>query len=359
MAQATQERRVAPDSLLDENGGANRRAAWPQMKICMRVCALLFACVPALAHAQTGASTGSGQAYPLKPVRILAGFAPGGFTDTAARVVAQKLSVAWGQQVIVENRTGANGLIAADVTAKSAPDGYTLHMTSAGLIINPMLYTKQSRDPLKDFTAVSLVADIPNVLVVHPSVPARDIKGLLAVATSKPGVLTQASAGAGSPGHLSGELLQQMTQIKFIHVPYKGSGAAMMDLLGGHIDLSFPSISASVTQIKEGKLRALGVTMAKRVPMLPDVPPIGESVAGYEVVGWYGIVGPAGLPRDVTLKISTDISRMLAAPDVRERFLREGAELVGSTPDVFAAFLAQDQGKWAKVIKAANIKPSE
>ncbi len=311
----------------------------------------MLLCAPMLALAQPS--------YPVKPVRILAGFAPGGFADTSARIVAQKLTLSWAQQVVVENRTGANGLIASDVTAKAAPDGYTLFMTSAGLVINPMLYTKMPRDPLKDFTAVSLVADIPNVLVVHPSVPARNVKALLAIAKAKPGTLTQASAGTGSPGHLSGELLQQITQVKFVHVPYKGTGAALIDLLGGHIDLSFPSISASVAQIKEGKLRALGVTKARRVPMLPDVPPISDGVPGYEVVGWYGIVGPAGMPREVTQKISTEISRMLATPDVHERLLREGAEPIGGTPESFAAFLAQDQAKWARVIKAANIKPSE
>ncbi len=327
------------------------------MNIHVRFLSPLLACIPLWVN---GVSEVSAQtAYPVKPVRILAGFAPGGFTDTAARIVAQKFSAAWGQQVVVENRTGANGLIAGDVTAKSAPDGYTLFMSSAGLTINPMLYTRQRHDPLRDFTAVSLVAGIPNVLVVHPSVPVRNVNGLLAIAKAKPDALTQGSAGTGSPGHLSGELLQQMTQVKFIPVPYKGTGPALIDLLGGHIDLSFPSISAAVTQIKEGKLRALGVTMAKRVPMLPDVPPIGESVRGYEVVGWYGLVGPAGMPRDVTLKINTELSRMLAAPDVRERFLREGAEPIGGTPESFTAFLAQDQVKWARVIKAANIKPSE
>ena len=297
--------------------------------------------------------------FPVKPVRILVGFAPGGFTDTASRIVAQKLGAAWGQQVIVENRPGANGLVAGDLTAKAAPDGYTLFMSSAGLTTNPMLYSKQQRDPLKDFTAVSLVAGIPNVLVVHPSVPARNVRELLAIARSKPGVLTQASAGTGSPGHLSGELLQLVTQVKFIHVPYKGSGPALIDLIGGHIDLSFPSISASVAQIGEGKLRGLGVTMSKRSPLLPEVPPVGESVPGYEVVGWYGIVGPAGIPRDLTAKISAEISRTLTLQDVRERFLREGAEPIGNTPDEFTAFLERDQGKWAKVIKAANVRPSE
>ena len=320
---------------------------------------MVLACLPLACSAQSTAATASVQTYPVKTVRIIAGFAPGGFADTASRIVAQRLSAAWGQQVIIENRTGANGLIAGDMTAKSAADGYTLFMSSAGLTINPMLYSKQTRDALKDFTAVSLMAGIPNVLLVHPAVPAKNVRELLAIAKSKPGALTQGSAGTGSPGHLSGELLQLMSQVKFTHVPYKGSGPALMDLLGGHIDLSFPSISTSVAQIREGKLRGIGVTMAKRSPLLPEVPPIGDSVPGYEVVGWYGIVGPAGMPRELTAKINSELSRMLAAPEVRERFLREGAEPIGSTPEEFTAFLVQDQVKWAKVIKTANIRPSD
>ncbi len=320
-------------------------------------------CIPAVVWGQsaapTGAGAGSAQAYPAKVVRILAGFTPGGFTDSSARTVAQRLGAAWGQQVIVENRPGANGLIASELTAKSAPDGYTLFMTSPGLTTNPMLYTRQQRDPLKDFTAISLVAGIPNVLVVHPSVPVKNVRDLLAIARSKAGALTQASAGTGSPGHLSGELLQMMAKVKFVHVPYKGTGPALVDLLGGHVDLSLPSIAAAVPMIQAGKLRGVGITMAKRSPMLPDVPPIGDSVAGYDVVGWYGIVGPAGIPRDVTAKINTEIARMLIVPEVRERFLREGAEPIGGTPEEFSAFLARDQVKWAKVIQMANIKPSE
>ena len=299
------------------------------------------------------------QAYPSKVVRILAGFTPGGFADSSARTVAQRLGAVWGQQVIVENRPGANGLIASELTAKSAPDGYTLFMTSPGLTTNPMLYTRQQRDPLKDFTAVSLVAGIPNVLVVHPSVPVKSVKDLLVIARSRTGALTQASAGTGSPGHLSGELLQLMARVKFVHVPYKGTGPALVDLLGGHVDLSFPSIAAAVPMIHAGKLRGVGITMARRSPMLPDVPPIGDSVAGYDVIGWYGIVGPAGIPRDVTAKINTEVARMLTVPEVRERFLREGAEPIGGTPEEFSAFLARDQVKWAKVIQMANIKPSE
>lgn len=316
------------------------------------ITAVVLACFPVDALAQT--------AYPVKSVRLLVGFAPGGFTDNAARIVGQKLGGALGQQVIVENRPGANGLIAGDITAQSAPDGYTLFMSSAGLTTNPILYEKLQRDPVRDFTAVSLVAGIPNVLVVHPAVPARSIRELFALARSKPATLTQASAGTGSPGHLCGELLQLMMKVSFVHVPYKGSGPALIDLIGGHVDLSFPSISSSVPHIKDGKLRALGVTTAKRSPLLPEVPAMGEKeVPGYEVVGWFGIVGPPGIPKDVVSRLNIEIVRILQTPDVRARILSEGAEPMINSPEEFTAFLAEDQRKWAKVIKAANIRPSK
>ena len=297
--------------------------------------------------------------YPVKPLRILVGFVPGGFTDTSARIVGQKLSDALGQQVIIENRPGANGLIAGDLAAKSAPDGYTLFMTSPGLTTNPILYTRLRHDPVKDFTAISIVAEIPNVLVVHPAVPARSIGELFALARSKPGTLTQSSAGIGSPGHLSGELLQIMKKMKFVHVPYKGA-QSVIDLIGGHVDLSFPSISSSIVFIRDGKLRALGVTSAKRSPLLPDVPSIGEKeVPGYASVGWYGIVGPAGIPKPVVTTLNREIVRILQNAEVRERLAREGAVPVINSPEEFSAFIANDHRKWAKVIKAANIRVSE
>ena len=297
--------------------------------------------------------------YPVKPLRILVGFVPGGFTDTSARIVGQKLSDALGQQVIVENRPGANGLIAGDLAAKSAPDGYTLFMTSPGLTTNPILYTRLRHDPVKDFTAISIVAEIPNVLVVHPAVPAKSIGELFALARSKPATLTQSSAGTGSPGHLSGELLQIMKKMKFVHVPYKGA-QSVIDLIGGHVDLSFPSISSSIVFIRDGKLRALGVTSAKRSPLLPDVPSIGEKeVPGYASVGWYGIVGPAGIPKPVVTTLNREIVRILQNAEVRERLAREGAVPVINSPEEFSAFIANDHRKWAKVIKAANIRVSE
>jgi len=313
--------------------------------------------IAVLAQFATGAV--AQPSYPVKPLRILVGFVPGGFTDTSARIVGQKLGDALGQQVIIENRPGANGLIAGDLAAKSAPDGYTLFMTSPGLTTNPILYTRLRHDPVKDFTAISIVAEIPNVLVVHPAVPARSIGELFALARSKPGTLTQSSAGIGSPGHLSGELLQIMKKMKFVHVPYKGA-QSVIDLIGGHVDLSFPSISSSIVFIKDGKLRALGVTSAKRSPLLPDVPSLGEKeVPGYASVGWYGIVGPAGIPKPVVTTLNREIVRILQNAEVRERLAREGAVPVINSPEEFSAFIANDHRKWAKVIKAANIRVSE
>jgi len=313
--------------------------------------------IAVLAQFATGAVAQT--SYPVKPLRILVGFVPGGFTDTSARIVGQKLGDALGQQVIIENRPGANGLIAGDLAAKSAPDGYTLFMTSPGLTTNPILYTRLRHDPVKDFTAISIVAEIPNVLVVHPAVPARSIGELFALARSKPGTLTQSSAGIGSPGHLSGELLQIMKKMKFVHVPYKGA-QSVIDLIGGHVDLSFPSISSSIVFIRDGKLRALGVTSAKRSPLLPDVPSIGEKeVPGYASVGWYGIVGPAGIPKPVVTTLNREIVRILQNAEVRERLAREGAVPVINSPEEFSAFIADDHRKWTKVIKAANIRVSE
>jgi tripartite-type tricarboxylate transporter receptor subunit TctC len=318
-----------------------------------------MAMLAAAALAQFATCATAQTSYPAKPVRLLVGFVPGGFTDTSARIVGQKLGETLGQQIIIENRPGANGLIAGDLTAKSAPDGYTLFMTSPGLTTNPILYTRLRHDPVADFTAISLVAEIPNVLVVHPAVPARTIGELFALARSKPDTLTQSSAGTGSPGHLSGELLQMMMKVRFIHVPYKGA-QSVIDLIGGHIDLSFPSISSSIAFIREGKLRALGVTSAKRSPLLPDVPAIGEKeVPGYSSVGWYGIVGPAGIPKPIVAALNTEIVQIIQNAEVRERLSREGAVPMSNTPEEFSAFIADDHRKWAKVIKAANIHVSE
>jgi tripartite-type tricarboxylate transporter receptor subunit TctC len=319
----------------------------------LRVLQLLtVACIAAAASSHAFAQS----SFPSKPMRLLVGFAPGGFTDIAGRMVSQGLSETFGVPVVVENRPGANGAIAAELTARAAPDGYTFYMASPGHTTNAILQSKTRYDPVKDFTPLSLFADIPNVLVVTPSVPARTVKEFLALARGRKVSLTQSSAGIGSPGHLSGELLQLLAKVKFTHVPYKGSGAMMSDLVSGQVDFSFPSTAAALPYVKQGRLRALGVTSGKRSQAYPDVPTIAEAgVPGFEVMGWYGVLGPARIPKDVAATLSNELVRLVKRSDTQTRLRNAGAEPVGSTSDEFRAFIANDYEKWAKVIKAANI----
>ena len=297
--------------------------------------------------------------YPAKPIKILVGFAPGGFTDVAARLIGQKLAVSLGQPVVVENRPGANGMIASDAAAKSLPDGYTLLLPSLGLTTNPLLMEKANYDPVKGFTPISLLAMVPNVLVAHPGVPANTLGELLALARSRKTPITQASAGNGSPGHLSGALLQVMTGIRLDHVPYKGSGPAMNDLLGGHVDVSFPTIPTALPLVRNGKLKAIAVTGARRSAMMPEVPTMAEAgVPGYDTGGWYGLVAPPGLPKGIADLLSAEVVKIMKMPDVRERFASEAADPVGSNGAEMAEFLARDFKRWTEVVKGANIKPS-
>jgi tripartite-type tricarboxylate transporter receptor subunit TctC len=296
------------------------------------------------------------QIFPAKPMRMYIGFVPGGFTDIGGRIVAQALSEAFGVQVIADNRPGANGAIAAELTARAAPDGYTFYMASPGHTTNVILQSKVRYDPVKDFTPLSLVAEIPNVLVVNPSVPARNLQEFLALARSRKVSMTQASSGVGSPGHLTGELLQSLTKVKFVHVPYKGSGAMISDLVGGQVDFSFPTTAAALPHVQRGRLRALGISSERRSPAYPDVPTIAEAgVPGFNVIGWYGVLGPARIPPDVARTLSTELVRVAKKPEVRSKLQNAGAEPVGSTAEEFAAFIAADYDKWAKVIRAANI----
>lgn len=295
--------------------------------------------------------------FPAKPLRLLIGFVPGGFTDISGRMVAQGLTEALGQQVIAENRPGANGGLAAEQTARAAPDGYTFYMASSGHTTNPMLQARMHYDPIKDFTPLSQFADIPNVLVVHPSVPVQNLKQLVALLKSKPGYLTLGTTGVGAPGHLCGELMQMMTGAKLIHVPYKGSGAVIIDLLGGHVDISFPSTASALPYVQQGRLRALSVTSSRRSPAYPDVPTMVEAgLPGFEVQGWYGVLGPARMPKDITARLSNEIIKLAKSPDIRARLTKLGAEAVGSTHEEFTALIATDHAKWAKVIAAANLK---
>lgn len=314
----------------------------------------------ALVAAVRGGGVFAQDAYPNRPIKILVGFAPGGFADVAARIVGQKLSQSLGQPVVVENRPGANGLIASDATAKSAADGYTLFLTSLGLTTNPLLTERVHYDPVRGFTPISLMAMVPNVLVAHPGVPANNLGELLALARSRKAPLTQASAGNGSSGHLSGALLQVMTKIPLIHVPYKGSGPAMNDLLGGQVDISFPAIPTALPMVRSGRIKAIAVTGAKRSPLMPEVPTIAEAgVPGYDTGGWYGVVGPPGMPKDIADRLSNELVKIMKMPDVRERFIAEAVDPVGSNGAEMGDFLARDFKRWTEVVKAANIKPGD
>ena len=297
-------------------------------------------------------------AYPTKPVRMIVAVPPGGPADTLARLVAPKLTDALGETVVVDNRPGANGIIAYDMTARATPDGYTFTAVAAGVVINPSLYAKVPYDPLRDFVPLTLGITVPNILVVHPSVPAKSVKELIAHARAQNGKLAFASAGNGTSGHLALELFRMTSRIDVVHVPYKGGGPALAEVLGGQVQALFSIALAAMPHIKAGKLRPLGITSAKRSPVAPDLPTVAEAggMPGFEVIGWFGWLGPAGMPRPIVQRLNSELVRALRLPDVRERLLSQSTEPVGNTPQEFAAFMKSEHTKWAKVIKAANVK---
>ncbi len=300
------------------------------------------------AHAQ--------QTYPIKPIRLLVGFAAGGPSDVGARTIAQKLNEKWGQPVIVDFRPGAAGNIATEMLAKSPADGYTLIAAAFAHAVNPSLYSKLPFNAEKDFAPVLMFASIANLLVAHPSLPARSVKELIALAKSRPEQLTVGSAGSGTSSHLSGELLKMMGGIQLTHVPYKGLAPAHVDTIGGQLSLLFDGIVTGVPAAKSGRLRALGVTTAKRWQGAPDIPAIAEALPGFEVNSWYGLLAPVGTPRDIILRINSEVARSIKEPDARERFYSIGAEPLSNTPEEFGAFIQSEMAKWAKVVKAAGIK---
>ncbi|HSV16835.1 MAG TPA: tripartite tricarboxylate transporter substrate binding protein [Casimicrobiaceae bacterium] len=298
------------------------------------------------------------QTYPTRPVRLVVPFPAGGTTDILARAAAQKLSEAWGQQVIVDNRPGAGGNIGTELVARSAPDGYTLEMGTVGThAINASLYSKLPYDHVKDFAPVILVAGVPNVLVIGPGLPVNSVQELIAYAKANPGKLNFASSGSGTSIHLSGELFKTLTGVQMTHVPYKGSAPALSDLMGGQVQLMFDNLPSSLAFIKAGKLRALAVTSTVRAAALPDVPTMVEAgVPGFEASSWFGILAPAGTPRDIVMRINGEVAKWLASPDAREKLSAQGAIAAGGTPEDFARHIGSETTKWAKVVKESGAK---
>jgi len=295
--------------------------------------------------------------FPTRPVRIIIGFPPGGATDLVARLLTPKLSESFKQQVIVDNRPGANGALASELTAKAAPDGYTMHLgTLAALVITPAI-TKVSYDPFKDFSPIGRTVSLQNIFIAHPTLPVKNIPELIALAKARPGKLNFASSGTGSTGHLSGELLKTMAQIDMTHIPYKGGGPAMTDLLGGQVELFVAIISTAVPQVQAGKARALAVTGDKRSPALPDVPTVAETIKGYESTNWYCMLGPPHMPAPLVERWHREMTAALNSPEIKQALFDRGIDAAPTTPAQLTAYLRSETAKWTKVVKASNIKP--
>ena len=331
----------------------------------MPAMAAALALLPPIAVAQTptstssgqATSTGSGQAYPGKPIRVIVPLAAGGPTDVLARTISQRITESWGQQVVIDNRPGANTNIGTTAVAKSPPDGYTLLMTVNNLTINPSVYQNLGLDPLKDFAPISLFATSPLILVVHPSVTARSVKELIALAKAHPRDLLFGSPGTGSAPHLAGELLNTLAGVKLMHIPYKGITGAVTDLVSGQLALMFPGSPIALPLVRAGRLRALATTGAKRTAAAPELPTIAEAaIPNYEISLWYGLLAPANTPQPVIEKLHTEVARIIALPAVSEQWAALGAESVSTNPEQFAAFLKQDLVKWQKVTRAAGVK---
>ena len=313
--------------------------------------------LPAWPAAAQTASTSSGQAYPVRPVRIIVAFPPGGGVDIVARTMGPRLTEIWRQPIVVENRPGASGVIGTEAAARSAPDGHTLFIGTLGnLAANQYLYPKMPVDPLRDLAPLTQVVAVHFVMVAHPSLPAKNVKELIALARARPGQINYASSGPGGAPHLGAELFKSMTRVDMVHVPYKGSGLSFIDLLAGQVSLTCDSQLQSLPYIKAGRLRALAVLGGKRSPLLPDVATVGETVPGYELTNWFGMTVPAATPQDLINKLYADVSKVLQQADFREKIAGMGADVVGSSPEQFGAFMKSESAKWGKVIREANIK---
>ena len=324
------------------------------MRLVRRV---ILAAMALLAAATGAAPVQAQQAYPSKPIRIISPFAPGGGNDILCRTVAQKLIENLKQQVIVDNRPGANGIIGTEATARAAPDGYTIALIPSGHAVNASLHRKLPYDTIKDFTPITLLGSSPLILAVHPSVPARSVKALAALAKAHPGELTYGSAGIGSSGHLGGALFEALTGTKMVHIPYKGMGPAITDLMAGQVSMVFGTSTSVMAHVHSGRLRALATTGAKRSAALPDLPTVAEAgVPGYEAGLWYGFVGPARIPNDIVQRLNREIVAVLNAKDVRERLASQGVEAHPSTPEAFGQLMVSDLERWAKVVQKAGIR---
>jgi tripartite-type tricarboxylate transporter receptor subunit TctC len=312
----------------------------------------------ALLAAATAATLAEAQTFPSRPLRLSAPFPAGGGVDIVARLLAQKLTASLGQQVVVDNRPGATGIIGTQLAASAPDDGYTMLMGNAATHgINPSLFRKLPYDPVKDFDPVTLVGRVPEMLVVNPALPAHSVKELIALARAQPGKLTFGSAGNGSPPHMAGVLFTTMAKINLVHVPYKGSSPALNDLIGGQINLYFSNILSAVPHVRSGRLRALGVTGAKRSVVAPDVPTIAEAaLPGYEAYNWYGLLVPKGTPPSIVRLLHERVVDALNDPDIRDRLTKSGAEVIGDTPQQFARFISSEIAKYAQVVKAAGLK---
>ena len=311
----------------------------------------------ALAGVLLGTAVRAAESYPTRPVRLIVAYAPGGNADIQGRYLAERLTEALGKQVVVDNRPGANGVIGMELTARSPADGYTLLLVSQGFTVNPAMYPKLSYDTLKDFQPISLIGDTPLLFVANNSVAAGNVKEAIALAQSRPGQLNFGSSGNGSPAHLAGALLELMTGVKLVHVPYKGTAGALVDVVSGQVQLGFPSLTSVLAQVKAGKLKAFAITVKTRSQLAPDIPTMSEAgVPGYEASIWNGILTPAGTPRPIVNRLNQAIVKLLNSREARERYANVGAEIRYNTPEEFQAFVRTEIAKWAKVVKAAGIR---
>jgi tripartite-type tricarboxylate transporter receptor subunit TctC len=330
------------------------------MKLTVCIATFLVALLSALNTLDAGAqtpSTSSGQAYPAKAVRVILPFPPGGGADAFMRPLSPRLAELTGQQWVIDNRPGANGNIAAELVANAAPDGYTLFFANSSLAINPALYSKLPFDVARDFAPITLAAMTPSLLATHPSLPVKTVNDLIALARRQPGKLTFATGGAGNTMHLGVELLKSMAKVDMLHVPYKGGGPAIIDVIAGQCDLLIANVGPLLSHVRGGKLNAIAVTSKTRVATLPQVPTVAESgLPGYESTSWYGFLGPAALSKDVVARVNGAVVTALKSPDVRERYAALGAEPITNTPEQYAAYLKKDMQDWAKVVKVSGAK---